>query len=771
MFFIEERKADLNERQLEAVVTTEGPVLVLAGAGSGKTRVLTYRIAHLVVDHRVPLSSILAMTFSNKAAREMQSRVHQLLNMNQPLPWISTFHSVGARLLRRYGGQIGISSDFTIYDEGEQVQMVKDCISKLGISEKEFAADAVHTKIGQWKNEGKFPSDVEGQRMTTFEDVCVQVYGLYEKEMKRVQALDFDDLLLQTWSLFRSSSALKLMFHEQWKYLLVDEFQDTNELQYKLLQEFMNPSQNLCVVGDDDQSIYGWRGAKIDNILKFDKVFENAKVIKLEENYRSTGNILKAADAVISKNELRHEKHLWTSHGPGERIRYAALSDDRAESAFVVNEIKKYLRQGISAEEIAVLYRMNSLSRGFEEECLRLQVPYRIIGGFRFYERKEIKDILAYFRLLMNPSDVMSFRRSIGSPSRGIGKASLEKMEASAAAEGRPIASYVLEAQHLPVVGKGKDGLKNYKEILMSGFRMLKGNESFVDLAMEVLDRSGYVNSLRTEASPEANERIENIQELMSAVQEFEEGWVPKESDEASDTASLLQLKMRDFLERISLMADVDQLDSKRTGEALEPREQVTFMSIHAAKGLEFKVCFVAGLEEGVFPSGRSFDDYQRLEEERRLAYVAITRAKEKLILSRACRRRTFGSINISVESRFLRDIPKELFDVVADQSEQESYSYGDFQRPRGNFASSQGRGGFSQRKVQARPQAEEFEFDFDQRSGDFEYSRGDKVLHPSFGRGVVQSAELMGTDECLTILFESKGKKKVLAKFVKSAG
>jgi len=759
MSFIESHRDDLNDRQLEAVLRTEGPVLVLAGAGSGKTRVLTYRIAHLVNDHGVPLPSILAMTFSNKAAREMQERVKALLNFDQALPWISTFHSVGARLLRRYGQKIGVGSEFVIYDEGEQRTMIKDCMEALKISDKDYNPDAVHARIGKWKNEGKSYEEAQNSRAAIFDDVCLSVYEAYTKEMQKAQALDFDDLLLKTYHLFRADEELKAEFRAQWRYLLVDEFQDTNELQYKLLMEFLNADHNICVVGDDDQSIYGWRGAKIENILNFDKVFKKAEVIKLEQNYRSTATILKAADLVISKNEMRHEKTLWTDKGQGEKIRYASVTDDRSESSFVVTEIQKQVRAGVSPEEIAVLYRVNSLSRGFEEECLKKRIPYRIIGGFRFYERKEIKDVLSYLKILLNPSDVMAFRRSLNTPSRGIGKTTLEKIEVAASAMQRPIALFVLEAANLPAVGRGREGLAQYRRILERGFMGLRSNESFVDLVMDILEKSNYVTNLKNEKTPESSERLENIQELMSAIQEFEESWQPASDLQSGD--SPLKRKLADFLERVSLIADVDQLDSKRTGVAQESRQpQVTFMSIHAAKGLEFKVCFLTGLEEGIFPSARSFDDYAQLEEERRLCYVAITRAKEKLYMTRALRRRTFGSINMNLESRFVRELPKELFEITIDQAEEQSdiygYSYGG-----STFVRSKG----------SQKEAVEFEYEFDQRTDfDFNFSKGERVVHPSFGEGVVQKIEVLGSDECLTIQFQRAGRKKVLAKFVKSA-
>jgi DNA helicase-2/ATP-dependent DNA helicase PcrA len=757
--FLDQARAELNERQFEAVKTTEGPVLVLAGAGSGKTRVLTYRIAHLVYDLRVPLSSILAMTFSNKAAREMQERVLGLLNLHQQLPWISTFHSVGARLLRRWGERLGYSSDFVIYDESDQMSVMKTVVQSMSIDDREASADQLHSRIGQWKNEGKTAQQVQDMRTSRFDDLAAQAYTLYEQELKRANALDFDDLLLQTYRLLKECPDVRDLLQNQWKFILVDEFQDTNELQYKLLLELLGPHKNICVVGDDDQSIYGWRGAKIDNILNFDQVFKNAAVIKLEENYRSSGNILKAADSVIQKNEFRHQKSLWTKKGQGERVHYSALMDDRAESAYVVNEIKRLIQRGESPEEMAVLYRMNSLSRGFEEECLRVRVPYRIIGGFRFYERKEIKDVLSYLRLVLNPSDMVSFRRAVVSPSRGVGKGTIEKIEELSRQTEKPIGQWIVEQASFPAVGKGKAGLLDFQVLLNKAFGMLRSQSSFVDLVVEILDSSKYIEGLKNEESPDSSERVENVKELLSAIQEFEENWAPAEGVQPEFPT---RQKVADFLERVSLISDVDQLDSARSGRPVEKQPQVTFMSIHAAKGLEYKYCFVCGMEEGLFPMARAFDNYQQLEEERRLCYVAFTRAKERLTLTRALRRRTFGSFNTNLESRFLKDLPKDILDVSIDQSEdfyevnhwQAKNRYASYARP--------------QRKAYEEQSDTAFDFDFDQRTEDFSFKKGQRVNHPSFGEGLVQAVEMLGSDECLTIQFHRAGRKKVLAKFVK---
>jgi len=590
--FLETHGNELNERQLEAVKQTEGPVLVLAGAGSGKTRVLTYRIAHLIYDHKVPLDNILAMTFSNKAAREMHDRVKSLIGDESGirLPWISTFHSVSARLLRMYGKRVGFEQDYVIYDKAEQLGMIKLCFDRLNVS-KNISAEAVLAQIGTWKNQAKTPAQAKDLCASSFDRTCHTIYERYRAEMHKAQAMDFDDLLLYTYQLFHEDEELKAHFQKQWRYVLIDEFQDTNEIQNKLLTEVINSDRNVCVVGDDDQSIYGWRGAKIENILNFDKKFQGCKIVKLEQNYRSTANILKAAASIISRNEKRHEKTLWTKDGPGARILMAQLSDDRSEARFVIKEIKRLMsEENISADEFAVLYRLNSLSRCFEEECLRQRLPYRIVGGFRFYERREIKDILAYLKILINRADIMSFRRTVNTPLRGVGKATIEKLESFANFENKPIGQWLKDVDPLPVKGKARAGLESYQEFLRWGYEAINVEESLVDIVSETVRRSKYVEVLQNNPGEENLDRLENIRELMSALQEFEETWEPQNEIAASEPKG--KQKLRDFLERVTLMSDVDRM--------LDGQGQVTFMSMHAAKGLEFKICFMAGMEEAL---------------------------------------------------------------------------------------------------------------------------------------------------------------------------
>lgn len=745
--FIEKHRAELNDRQLEAVTQVDGPVLVLAGAGSGKTRVLTYRIAHLIYDHYIPVDAILAMTFSNKAAREMHDRVKALLGDSSPqrLPWISTFHSVCARLLRTHGGRLGYSSDFVIYDDSEQTGVMKTCLELLGFQEKDISADAALHQIGEWKNRGKSIQEVEKLTRSSFEENCFKLYRAYDAEMRRAQAMDFDDLLLNCYELMRTQSDLKAYYQDYWRYVLIDEFQDTNELQYKFLNEILNPFKNICVVGDDDQSIYGWRGARIENILEFDKEFGACKVVKLEQNYRSTPQILKAASIIISKNSMRHEKTLWTKSSGGERVRLAALEDDRDEAHFVVGEAKRMIDAGLSPSEVAILYRVNSLSRGFEEECLRYRIPYQIVGGFRFYERKEIKDILGYLRFFLNPSDLMSIKRIINTPLRGIGGTSLEKLEALSRTAEMPLGHWLRDLNPLPVSGRAKEGLLQFQEILKWGFQELETQESLVDLFIDLIKRIKYTEYLESQDSENARDRLENVEELLSAVQEYEEVWV---TSDPQDTSSPLKQKLRGFLEQVSLMSDIDTMSDA------EPK--LTMMSLHAAKGLEFKMCFMAGMEEGLFPSARSFDSYEKTEEERRLCYVGMTRAREKLYLTRANRRRTFGSINFTVPSRFLKDLPSEIIDVVRDDAVSDSRS--DFSwRPKA-----------APTWAAKKKETEWNDFEFDQRVSESDFTKGDRVVHPSFGEGVVQKVELIGDAEALSIAFSRRGLKKVLSKFVK---
>lgn len=755
MSFLDEIATVLNPQQLEAVKHGEGPLLVLAGAGSGKTRVLTSRIAHLVIDRGYALNQILAMTFSNKAAREMHDRLKILLKDPSPnrYPWISTFHSVGVRLLRRCGQSIGISPDFVIYDTGDQIDLIKTAFKNRNVSDKAFSHRAIHSRISGWKNDAKLPQDVAGATGSGMDEIAAGIYEEYQMLLKQAQAMDFDDLLLETYRLLQEDEGLRSFLRQQWQHVLIDEFQDTNKIQYLILESILNDKKSVCVVGDDDQSIYGWRGARVENILNFDRVFQGCKVVKLEQNYRSTGNILKAAASVINKNELRHEKTLWTEAGDGALIRTAILPDDKAEARFVVDEIKKLVREGVSAKDIAVLYRINSISRNFEEECLRKRLPYKIIGGFRFYERREIKDVLSYLKLILNPADIVAFRRTVNTPARGIGKVSQGKLEDAANKADRPLADYLVEnRESLPLTGKAKAGIQAYIDVLAWGRDAIQQDLSLTDLVCAVLEKSQYLYFLKQEKSEEARDREANLQELLSAVQEFEEQWAKEaEAREEVDESEILNHKLFDFLERVALIADNDQLDQVK-------EDQVTFMSLHAAKGLEFGVCFIAAMEDGTFPSIRSFDSPDELEEERRLCYVGITRAKQRLYLTRAESRRTFGNINYQMASRFLRDLPAEVLENYVDESESdEDFSYG---------------GTFSFRKKK-KPEYDEFnqdsgaDFQFDQELDCFSYNRGDRVKHPSFGPGIVRKVEMLGSDECLTIDFSSKGRKRVLSQFV----
>lgn len=757
--FLAQIEKSLNSEQLEAVKHTEGPLLILAGAGSGKTRVLTSRIAHLAFDHGVSLNEILAMTFSNKAAREMHDRVKSFLgdDSSYRYPWISTFHSISVRLLRKYGNLIGIDPNFVIYDSDDQLKIIKDACEYLDISDKAFSPKALHARISNWKNDGKRTTDILNFVNSQNDEVALSVYEKYQELLKKAGALDFDDLLMESVRLLESNDDLRLFLQMQWRYIMVDEFQDTNKIQYRMLQNMTGEHRNICVVGDDDQSIYGWRGAKIENILNFDREFNGCKVVKLEQNYRSTQNILKAAAAVISKNENRHNKTLWTEQGSGEKIHLAILEDEKKEARFIVTELLKQIRSGVSPSECAVLYRVNSLSRVFEEECLRQRLPYKIIGGFRFYERREIKDVLSYLRLILNPADTISFRRSVNTPARGVGQRSLDKIEE--AAVGAPILSYLIEnSENLPVTGKAKKGVHSYAQLMRTLVSDLETSTSFVDLVVKVIENSGLLESLRQERTEEARDREANLQELLSAVQEFEEQWTLETAGENSDAAermeaeskTILSLKLADFLERVALIADTDQLGAVEA--------QVVFMSLHAAKGLEFDVCFIAGMEDGLFPSIRALDSPGELEEERRLCYVGITRAKKKLFLTRAESRRTFGSINFQMPSRFLREIPNEVLETTVDESAKSEvfeYSY----KPRVK-----------------KPSYDEFNQDsgfddsFSQDIGEFSYRLGDRVNHPSFGAGVVRRVEFLGEDECLTIDFSARGRKRVLSQFVQKA-
>ena len=628
----------LNPQQRAAVEQTEGPLLVLAGAGSGKTRVLTYRVAYLMEKGVAPWH-ILAITFTNKAAREMADRVHRLAGEASEDAWISTFHSCCARILRRDIEKLGYKRQFAIYDEDDRTSVIKAVAKELQLSDKEFPPKQIKAVISDAKNRLLTPTEWLKESEGDFRSrKLYEAYRLYEKSLKGNNALDFDDLLIKTLELLTEHPPVLDYYRDRFRYILVDEYQDTNAAQYMLVRLLAGERHNLCVVGDDDQSIYGWRGADLRNILDFEKDFPECVTIKLEQNYRSTGNILDAANQVIAHNKGRKEKALWTEHDVGERIALYHAMDERDEAAFIAAMTRKLIAGGEHPGGIAVLYRTNAQSRVLEEAFVRGGTPYRVYGGQRFYERKEVKDLIAYMRCLVNPDDDVSTRRIINEPKRGIGDTTIDRLSEYAAESEMPLLSAALDWENAPLQSRPKKLLSEFAA-LMIDLTELMYEQKLSDFVESLIERTGYVKALEADKSEESENRIENIRELQGAVSEFE-----RLNPEGG---------LSEFLENVALVSDLDGLN--------ESGGAVTLMTLHSAKGLEFNEVFLAGMEEGVFPLTRAVFDDDLMEEERRLAYVGITRAKKRLFLSHARTRALYNTRNANELSRFVTEIPQRL--------------------------------------------------------------------------------------------------------------
>ena len=628
----------LNPQQRAAVEQTEGPLLVLAGAGSGKTRVLTYRVAHLMEKGVAPWH-ILAITFTNKAAREMAERVHALAGEASEDAWISTFHSCCARILRRDIEKLGYKRQFAIYDEDDRMTVIRSVARELNLSDKEYPPKQIKAVISDAKNRLLTPTEWLKESGGDFRSKKLyEAYRAYEQALKGNNALDFDDLLIKTLELLTDQPPVLQYYQDKFRYILVDEYQDTNAAQYELVRLLAGDRHNLCVVGDDDQSIYGWRGADLRNILDFEKDFPECVTIKLEQNYRSTGNILDAANQVIAHNAGRKEKSLWTESDAGDRIALYHAADERDEAAFVCQMSKKLMRQGSDAGSIAVLYRANAQSRVLEDAFVRAGTPYRVYGGQRFYERKEVKDLIAYLRALVNPDDDVSVRRIINEPKRGIGDTTVEKVAEYARENDMPLLSAVLDWDNLPLSSRPKKLLGGFAELMIDlTEQMYEMTPS--EFVQTMIDRTGYVKALEESKTEENESRIENIKELQGAVAEFEQ------HNPGGG--------MSDFLENVALVSDIDAMN--------ENGGAVTLMTLHSAKGLEFDNVLLTGMEEGVFPITRALFNDNQMEEERRLAYVGITRARRRLFLSHAYTRALYTTRNANQLSRFVSEIPQRL--------------------------------------------------------------------------------------------------------------
>ena len=637
----------LNEQQREAVYCTDGPLLILAGAGSGKTRVLTHRIAYLIEEKGVNPWNILAITFTNKAAGEMRERVDNLVGFGSESIWVSTFHSTCVRILRRHIDRLGYDTNFTIYDTDDQKTLMKDVCKLVEIDTKVYKERNLLAAISAAKNEMISAQEYALNAQGDFgKEKIAKVYQEYEKQMHANNALDFDDLLVKTVQLFETQPDVLENYQERFRYIMVDEYQDTNTVQFQLVSLLAGKYRDLCVVGDDDQSIYKFRGANIKNILNFEQEFPDATVIKLEQNYRSTGNILDAANAVISNNVGRKDKQLWTDNGEGEKIKFCQFDTGYDEAEYIADDIEREVRNGASYNDHAILYRTNAQSRLFEERFVAQNIPYKIVGGVNFYARREIKDVLAYLKTIDNGKDDLAVRRIINVPKRGIGLTTINRIQESAASRGIGFYDALLGLDLIPGVARGAAKLEGFVA-LIEYFKGVAETLSLSDLLQEVIDKTGYIESLEAEGKEESETRIENIDELRSKVAVYEESRL--DQDEKPTLSG--------FLEEVALVADIDSLD--------EEQDYVVLMTLHSAKGLEFPHVYLAGMEDGLFPSYMTVtsDDREDMEEERRLCYVGITRAEQKLTMTSAMRRMVRGETQYNKVSRFMKEIPLELLD------------------------------------------------------------------------------------------------------------
>lgn len=716
--------AGLNKKQQQAVKTTEGPLLIMAGAGSGKTRVLTHRIAYILLEKGVNPYNILAITFTNKAAREMKERINGILGGAADEIWISTFHSMCVRILRRDIDRIGINRNFTILDTTDQLSVIKGILKDKNIDSKKFDPRGILSAISSAKNElidakqyGKYTGNY-------FENIVSDVFEEYEKRLLKNHSLDFDDLIMKTIQLFKRVPEVLEYYQRKFQYIHVDEYQDTNKAQYQLVHLLAAKFQNLCVVGDSDQSIYGWRGADIANILSFEKDYPNAKVILLEQNYRSTKNILQVANHVISNNVKRKPKNLWTDNEKGEKIQYYRADTEQGEALFVTGKIKELVEtKQRKFSDFAILYRTNAQSRAMEEMLVKANIPYTIVGGTKFYDRKEIKDLLAYLRLVANLDDDISFVRIINVPKRGIGATSLDRIAQYALQNEMSMFRALGEVERIGLSAKAMKACREFYQML-SGLNQMQEYLSVMELTEEIIKRTEYREMLQAEKTLEAESRLENIDEFLSVTKNFEE---------SSEDQTLIA-----FLTDLALVADIDQLDKEEN-----VKDAVVLMTLHSAKGLEFPVVFLIGLEEGVFPHSRSLMEENDMEEERRLMYVGITRAEEELYITNAQIRTLYGHTNINPASRFIEEIPDEFIDRLNEQKR--NVHVRDQHQVRPVFRPAQSTTG----------------------GEDIRWRAGDKAIHKKWGVGTVVSVKGEGDHMELDIAFPIPvGIKRLLAKF-----
>ena len=749
----------LDEPQREAVRHTDGPLLILAGAGSGKTRVLTHRIAYLIEELGVNPWNILAITFTNKAAGEMRQRVDNLVGFGSESIWVSTFHSMCVRILRRFIDRLGYDSRFTIYDTDDQKTLMKAVCKKVDIDTKQFKERMLLSVISSAKNEMILPEEFELNAGGDFAQLKIaKVYREYEAQLKANNALDFDDLLVKTVQLLQTQPDVRENYQERFRYIMVDEYQDTNTVQFKLVSLLAGKYRNLCVVGDDDQSIYKFRGANIRNILDFEKEYPDAKVIKLEQNYRSTGNILNAANGVISNNKGRKDKTLWTANGEGEKISLRQFDTAYDEAEFIAEDIKKEVRDGASYNDNAVLYRTNAQSRLLEEKFIAMNIPYKIVGGINFYARREIKDILAYLKTVDNGQDDLSVRRIINVPKRGIGLTTINRIQESADERGISFYEALLAPEMIPGAGRSASKLDSFAA-LIEYFKGQAEKESLTDLLNEILDMTGYAQNLEADDEIDAESRLQNIEELLNKAAAYEE-----DCEDRGEKATL-----SGFLEEVALVADIDSLE--------EDQDYVVLMTLHSAKGLEFPHVYLAGMEDGLFPSYMTItgDDPEELEEERRLCYVGITRAEQQLTLTCARKRMVRGETQYNRISRFVSEIPPELLDTGSRKRTYFSEDDGtDGTTAAGNLFS----GGKTVSDGSSRSKAYASKKPYTvltkgsqlraQKSDSLAYGVGDRVRHVKFGEGTVLDIKEGGRDFEVTVEFDTAGVRKMFAMFAK---
>lgn len=752
----------LNDKQKEAVLATEGPCLVIAGAGSGKTKVLTHKIAYLLSEKNVKPWNILSITFTNKAANEMKQRVEKLVGEASQEMWLGTFHSICVRILRRFIDRIGFDTTFLIFDSTDQRTLVKECIKSIGLDDKLFTDRSVLSEISNGKNDMLEPKAYQVKYNGDFRKEKIgEVYELYQKKLKENNALDFDDIINYTIKILTENPDVLEYYTEKFKYVLVDEYQDTNKAQFMLVSILASKYGNITVVGDNDQGIYSFRGADITNILNFEKDFPGSKIVKLEQNYRCTGNILKAANAVIKNNENKYDKKLWTENEEGKLPCIYKAEDEYDEASYIVKQINMLkMEEYLKLSDFVILYRMNSQSRAIEDIFRRENIPYKIIGGLKFYERKEIKDIIAYLRLIFNTSDNLSLKRIINEPKRGIGKTSLDNIQDISDKTGKSMYEIIKYAEQYEL-NRVKANSIQFVEVIEE-LRKQVNQIPISELIKLTLNKTGYVKALENENTIEAESRIQNLEEFLTVAIEFEE--------------QMAENTLAEFLESISLTSDIDNME--------ESEDTVTLMTLHSAKGLEFPVVFLVGMEEGRFPGYKSIGEIKELEEERRLFYVGITRAMQYLYLTCAKRRTIFGSTSYNQMSRFLKEIPKDLLDGYEEIDNEDNNSFKD-----SNYGWEYGTNYAGKVKtykfdnVEKIPEVKEkvgaFQFrtaesflnSLNKKASDRQvditkYKEGQRIYHKKFGEGTINKIEQEGEDYKLDIQFDKVGHKRLMAKF-----